>query len=100
MEGNYQGNYQGVKKTTFIKGSNGILYPKETYKLIEENTNNLRNWQKNVNNNPVTTDPVTTDPFGTYPSGKGGSYRRSTKRRKSNKRRKSSKRRNGTKRRK
>ncbi len=90
-----EGNNQGVKKTTFIKGANGILYPKETYDLITKNTNDLNNWQKDVNNNPVTTQQ-----FGTFNSDKGGSYRRSTKRRKSNKRRKSSKRRNGTKRRK
>lgn len=100
MEGTVEKNGQKYPTTRgtvepFVKGENGILYPKGTYDLMAENKRKLDNWQTNVNNNPVTTDP-----FGTYPSGKGGSYRRSTKRRKSNKRRKSSKRRNGTKRRK
>jgi hypothetical protein len=77
-----------------VKAPNGIWYNKKTYGLMAENKRNLDNWQTNVNKNPVTQQ------FGTYPSGKGGSYRRSTKRRKSIKRRKSSKRRKGTKRRK
>jgi hypothetical protein len=29
-------NKKIVEKTTFIKGENDILYPKETYKLIEK----------------------------------------------------------------
>ena len=78
-----------------VKAPNGIWYNKKTYDLMAENKRKLDNWQTNVNNNPVNTDP-----FGTVNSDKGGSYRRSTKRRKSNKRRKSSKRRKGTKRRK
>ena len=45
-------------------------------------------------------DNIYMSAFGTVNSDKGGSYRRSTKRRKSNKRRKSSKRRKGPKRRK
>ena len=101
MEGTVEKNGQKYPTTRgtvepFVKGENGILYPKDTYNLIKKNTNDLNNWQTNVNKNPVNT----IQQFGTYNSDKGGSYRRSTKIRKSNKRRKSSKRRKGTKRRK
>ena len=47
-----EGNNKIVEKTTFIKGENGILYPKDTYNLIKKNTNDLNNWQTNVNKNP------------------------------------------------